>query len=143
LFGVLSFLLGVLVILTPTVIAPVCDALVEMKSGAFVPMRCHYTAQTEIAIGALLALVGVLLFVWGQRREVALALSVMGAALGVFTILTPTVLIGTCKSPDMECNVATKPALLLLGGAILVVSALGAWLAWKNQARQSAAGVAS
>jgi hypothetical protein len=137
--GAAAFLCGLLVILIPTAIAPVCEALVETKGGMFVPMRCHYTARTELAIGALLALAGALLFALGRERRAGLALSTLVAALGVVTILVPTVLIGTCGNPTMECNVATRPALVLLGAGILLLGAFGVWQA-RSRSPQDARG---
>lgn len=131
-FGVAALLCGALVILIPTVIAPVCEARVETKGGMLVPMRCFYVARAEIPIGALLALAGALLFVLGHRKEAGVALTAIVAALGVVTILVPTALIGTCGNPEMECNVATRPALVLLGAATFLLGGLGAFRQGKS-----------
>lgn len=134
--GIATVLCGLLVALVPTVILPVCQELLETKAGMFVPMRCHYTAQAEIAIGSLLVFTGALLFVFGQRFEVRGALGAVTVALGVVVILIPTVLVGTCRNPEMPCNVGTKPALILLGAATLLLGAGGVWEAWRSGGRR-------
>jgi len=61
---------------------------------------------------------------WAQ---VMLALGVR--FIGVFVILFPTVITGMCKLADHPCNILTKPMLILLGIAALIVSAYVAYLA--------------
>lgn len=126
LLGSLSALGGLLVILVPTVILPVCQGMVETKTGNLIPMRCFWTARAELAVGGLLLLTG-LLHAFSRSAETRRTLSGLVLALGVTTILVPTLLIPTCASPDMACNLGTKPALLLLGGITIVLGAAGWW----------------
>ncbi len=126
LLGSLSALSGLLVILVPTVILPVCEGMVEAKMGKLIPMRCFWTARAEVAVGGLLLLTG-LLHAFSRSDETRRNLSGLILALGVTTILVPTLLIPTCMSPDMACNLGTKPALLLLGGITTILGAAGWW----------------
>jgi len=134
LLGIGNGVLGLLVALTPTVLLPVCDDVVKTAAGGTVPMRCHYTAQAEIAVGGLLVLVGALLFAFGQENKMRGVLSALALAIGVIVILIPTVLIPTCRTPTMECNIGSKPGLILEGVVILLIGAIGVWSAWKGRA---------
>jgi hypothetical protein len=131
--GVVVAACGLLVALVPTVILPVCQELIETKAGTFVPMRCHYTAQAEILVGGLLAFVGAIIFAYGHKPETRGILSAVVLALGSGVVLIPTILIGTCKNPMMDCNVGAKPALILLGALTMLLGAGGIW-----EARRSA-----
>lgn len=141
--GILVAVVGVLVALTPTVLLPVCQELVKTAMGAFVPMRCHYTAQAEIAVGGLLAFVGVLLFVYGDGAKINGVLNAIVFALGGVVTLIPTVLIGTCGAPDHACNVGAKPALILLGALTMLIGAGGVWQAWRAGAPPTASAAAA
>ena len=122
---------GVLVAATPFVL-PVCQGLLLTTTGKTVPMRCYYTGQTEIAVGLLLAFAGILAFAFGRQVEARGALNALVLALGAVVILIPTVILGTCASPDMACNIGTKPALILLGSATMLLGCVGLWEAWSS-----------
>ncbi len=131
LVALLEIVCGLLVAATPFIL-PVCQGLLQTTTGKNVPMRCYYTGQTEIVVGLLIAVVGVLAFFFGKQAEARGALSAVVLALGAVVILIPTVIIGTCASPDMACNIGTKPALLLLGTATVILGLAGVWEAWRN-----------
>ena len=128
---------GVLVAATPFVL-PVCTGLLQTTTGKNVPMRCYYTGQTEIAVGGLIVLAGMLAFAFGKRAETRGALNALVLALGAVVILLPTVILGTCASPDMACNIGTKPALILLGSATMLLGFVGVWEAWRSSQGPSA-----
>ncbi len=90
-----------------------------LANGKTTPMKCNWTAQAEIAVAAPLAVVGVM--VMASRRETVRNLSVMGVVLGVFAVLLPTSLIGTCSS-QMPCNLIMKPSLIGMGSIVAVGS---------------------
>lgn len=131
-FGIGVAITGLLVALTPNVILPVCEELVKTAMGTSIPMRCHYTATAEIGVGGLLSVAGALFFVYGGESKINGILSTMILALGVVTILIPTVLIGTCATPDHPCNLGSKPGLILLGSFTMLLGAGGIWSAWKG-----------
>ena len=125
--GTLTAAAGLLIVLTPNWLLPVCEGLLELASGKHVPMRCFWTARAEMVMGGLILLAGLMLaFIRsaeGRRR-----LSHQIAFLGLATILIPLFIIPTCDNPDMACNVGTKPALLLLGGITLALGLFGSRL---------------
>ncbi len=121
--GLSIALLGLIVVLTPNVLLPVCEGLLELASGKRVPMRCFWTGRAEMVMGGLILVAGLTMALIhsdeGRRR-----LSHQVAFRGLAPVLIPLYIIPTCDHPDMACNVGTKPALLLLGAFTL---ALGLW----------------
>ncbi|MBC8503286.1 MAG: DUF4418 family protein [Chloroflexi bacterium] len=121
--GIIIAVLGLLIVLTPVVL-PVCEGLLELVNGKKIPMRCHWTARAEMIFGALIVVVGLMIAFLkkaGERQR----LHHQVALLGLVTILTPLFIIPTCMNPDMSCNVGTKPALIILGGIVLVMGLIG------------------
>jgi hypothetical protein len=92
-----------------------------LADGRTIPMKCHWTARAELATGFPLFTVAAIQF-FSKRRETHLALGILGAILGAIVILLPTSLIGVCLSADMLCNSLMKPALILIGSLVVVIS---------------------
>jgi hypothetical protein len=121
--------MGILMIALALVIAIVpifTDCLANGRSlttadGRSVPMKCHWTALAEIGLAIPLALVGILNFT-SKRKETLRSLNLIGLALGALVILFPTVLIGVCANPMMECNMIEKPTLILSGIVVMGAS---------------------
>jgi hypothetical protein len=120
--------MGILMIVLALVIAIVpifTDCLANGRSlttadGRSVPMKCHWTAIAEIGLAVPLALLGFFNFT-SKRKETFRTLNLISLTLGALVILFPTVLIGVCANPMMECNMIEKPTLILSG--ILVIGA--------------------
>ncbi|MBR2991816.1 MAG: DUF4418 family protein [Clostridiales bacterium] len=113
--GIVIAVLGLITALIPTVIFKVCEAM----EGKF--MKCHWTSQTEVAIGIVTLVLGVLIILTKEKAAAA-AYSVASAINGLLVILIPTVVIGVCGSADMPCHSGTKPALIIAGALIVVVA---------------------
>jgi hypothetical protein len=103
---------------------------IELPGGRTIPMKCHWTAMAAPAVALPLLIVGGLMF-FSRRRETLLALSLLGAVLGVFAILLPTYLIGVCASDEMLCNIVMKPTMLFRGAVTLGAGLIGLVLAGK------------
>ena len=71
-------------------------------------------------LGGLIAALGVVFLLFKSSR-IGIAFSNIG--LGICLILLQTVVIGTCKTATMSCNVYTKPTILLLAIALIAVNA--------------------
>lgn len=110
----------------------------SLADGRSIPMKCHWTARAELVLGVPLLAVGVMLF-FSRRRETRIALGILGVILGVFAILLPTVLIGVCMSADMLCNSLMKPALILTGSLVVVISVASIILAAAGREKEPAA----
>jgi hypothetical protein len=94
-------------------------------------MKCHWTAMAAPAVAVPLLIVGGLMF-FSRRRETLLALSLLGAVLGVFAILLPTYLIGVCASDEMLCNIEMKPTMIFSGAVTLGAGLVGLVLAGRS-----------
>lgn len=118
--------LGALIAIAPRTFAHVC-AVKNM------PMACHYTAQVALGIGIVTVLLAVIgFFVTDAARA---GLDIANAVLGVFVVLTPTVLIGVCKGAMMHCHMVTMPTLIVLGVLLAVVSSVAAYLDFRPSKR--------
>jgi hypothetical protein len=122
--GVLTAITGLLIVVTPNWLLPVCQGMLELANGKQVPMRCFWTARAEMIIGGLVLVTG-LMVAFFKSPEARRRLNHQVALLGAVTILTPIFIIPTCANPDMACNVGTKPALILLGGITLALGLYG------------------
>ncbi len=115
--GSIIALLGLFTVLVPKVFFEVCGAMGDNY------MKCHWVAQTEVALGIATVVLGVLAVLSGQKAA-ASAYSVASLINGALIILIPTKIIGVCSSSKMDCNSGTKPALIITGALIIVVSAV-------------------
>jgi hypothetical protein len=130
--GILLILLGIIIILTPWIIFPVCEMqglFVETKTGMKLPMPCGYTARAETGIGGLIVVAGGLLIA-KKSADTKQAVGIFSIATGVLVILYPTVLIGMCRLADHPCRQLTLPALEILGAVVIII---GGYLLWKRE----------
>ena len=129
--------IGILALTLVAVIVPVltqCQAFgraIVLANGKTVPMKCHWTAEAAIAIAIPLGIVGIMMIL-GRRKETLLSMSIIGAALGIVTILLPTVLFGVCADNTMLCNSVMKPALILTGTLLAAVSLGGLFISMRR-----------
>ena len=84
------------------------------------PMRCYWTARAELGVALPLLAAGVLFF-FSRRKETRRAVAVLVCALGVVTMLLPTVLIGVCEQSSAVCNTTMRPILLVAGGLTVAI----------------------
>lgn len=115
-FGIIFIVLGVLIVLAPTVIAPLCG---PMENGMF--MKCHWMGRSAMGAGALIAILGAAYaYVCSNKAKSALAFSLL--LQGLYTIALEAFLIGGCKNPMMACRAHTMPVLYVLAGLVIVLS---------------------
>ena len=112
--SVLFILSGVLLVLIPTVLFPVCSTE-KMK------MACYFTKKAEIGLGIVIAALGVLYFFF-KNEGVRLGISLSQILLTVLVLAYPLKLIGICKNSEMACRVKTLPALIVASVLLGVVS---------------------
>ncbi len=109
----LFILAGLLVILIPTVLFPVCES--EMK------MACYYTKQAEIGVGAVILLLGIVSALFSDKKTRS-GISIAQFLNGALVLALPFKLTGLCKMSDMACKAKTQPALIVIGVLILVIA---------------------
>jgi hypothetical protein len=86
-------------------------------------MTCHWTAQAEIGVGMLIALLGFLL-ICCPVKDIRLGITAGMCGAGILALLFPHVLIGGCQAESMACNTTAFPILSVLG--ILTLAGSGA-----------------
>lgn len=116
-------LLGLVLMLTPYKIAPVCSGLIELKSGNMAFMKCHYTAQAELLLGALLLCVGMMILLPKIEKR---WLGAVIALIGLCTIIVPQPwCIGICANNMQECHNSLR---WFYGEGLLTIGmGLGIW----------------
>lgn len=112
--GAGAILSGLLISIGPQTIFKVCTT---KPGGSF--MKCHWTAQAEIGVGLLIAVLGVLLLVFSSH-PVRLGLSLGVTLAGILAVLFPYVLIGGCPMETMECQRVAFPAITVI--AVLTIA---------------------
>lgn len=121
-FALIFLILGAVLYFTPGHIAPVCPA---MPDSGF--MKCHWTGEVTKALGILIGGLALIMlcntFVF-KVQGLALGLSLANIAVGMFTMLIPLHIIGTCPNPMMHCNVGTKPVILLVSGIFIAANCI-------------------
>ena len=115
LFAAAFILLGLLVILAPTMLFPVCES--EMK------MACFFTKKTEIGVGLVIAALGVIYF-FLKNKDIRLGISIAQFLNAGLVLAFPAKLTGLCKMSDMACRVKTYPALIVLSVLLALTAAV-------------------
>ncbi len=112
-----AFISGILLILVPRFILPVCEY------EGFPAMHCSDTAHAEYVVGALLMGVGFGSFLLRSAGSKIIG-AVASIILYVFAYLLPDKY-GYCQSSRMPCNYGTVPGIRFIatiGGIIMVVA---------------------
>lgn len=131
--GVILIVLGLIAAVVPQFTD--CQSqgrAIELANGKTIPMKCHWTAEAELAVAVPLIAVGGMMW-FSKRKETQIVLSILGIILGVFIVLIPTYLIGVCSSFEMICNSLMKPTLILMGTVAAIASLVGLGLANRGQ----------
>jgi hypothetical protein len=92
-----------------------------LANGTKIDMKCHWTAQAELALALPLAGVGAFM-AFGRRRTDPRSLGALGMLLGAAVIAIPVALIGVCSNSMMLCNSIMQPTLILLGTLAIAAS---------------------
>ena len=114
--GYVSAIIGLLLVLAPKFITPVCP---PMENGMF--MKCHWMGNMTMGIGAVI-LVLAIIFIIVKDSKISLGLAISNIAIGVLEILNTHVLIGGCMKADMACRAKTIPFCTLLAGILVLVN---------------------
>ncbi|MBP3730201.1 MAG: DUF4418 family protein [Mailhella sp.] len=126
--GGICAVLGMLIVLTPYCIFPVCTKMMQLEGGSFAPMKCFWTARSVLGNGSIIILAGIMTCLC-RTYALRAALGVMASAAGMVVVLTPSFLIGVCAGETMRCRMQTAPSLYLLG---LLTIVCGLALAWRS-----------
>jgi hypothetical protein len=123
--GISFILLGLLIAIGPFTLFRVCE-------WDMMIMKCFWTARTELGIGILIAILGILTLLFTSSR-IRLGLSITAALNGILILLIPTALIGVCEEPLLPCRVLTLPSLVILSSILIVISLVNAIVLFKKE----------
>jgi hypothetical protein len=126
--GITALVLGLLIAAGPQFLFRVCGLTAD---GGF--MRCHWSAQAEIGVGALIAALGLAsLFFASPKIRMGLSIGIFLSA--VLALLIPHSLIGGCAMHSMACRKTAFPAITVISILLLIGSGLyTAYLARKKE----------
>ena len=85
---------------------------------------CHWACRAMLGEGALLAALALLALAM-KRERTGLYLAMVPVSL--LGLVTPGALIAICKMPTMRCRMVSRPAMMILFGAMLIAALVG-WL---------------
>ena len=118
--GLFFLVTGLLISLGPTYLFKVCEAIGDDF------MKCHWTARAEIGIGLLLAVFGVI-SIAVSSVHIRLGLHLGAGLTAILAASVPTVLIGVCAMPGMNCHAIAAPSILVISLLVVVTSILSSF----------------
>lgn len=86
-------------------------------------MLCHWAQHAVTGTGAVLVILYILCMI-AKDRKVKAAFITAGIPVAILAMLFPDVLISMCMSDTMRCQAVMRPAVLAVGGAILLITAV-------------------
>ncbi len=108
-------LVGLMVIGSIFLWAPICSGKIELANGNMTYMKCHYTGQASILLSIVLIVAGIEAFFTNSRRPwtfiaigIMLLLVTFGSMLGI----------GICMKETMNCH---STAVWIRGGGIVTI----------------------
>ncbi len=130
--ALLLIIVGILQILVPVYLLPVCSKTLELVSGNTVPMKCHWYANGVCLMGVILLLQAVIKL-WDKCNGAGKSCDLFLIITGMATILLGTdFVIGVCSGTRMACHMGTRPAVNILGAITIVISVADLALHWKK-----------
>jgi hypothetical protein len=111
--------LGLRIALGPQFLFKVCPVV----NGRI--MKCHWSAQAETGVGALIVALGIALIVFASPKT-RLGLSIGIFLSAVLALLVPHALIGGCAMHFMPCRIITFPAITVISILLLIMAAFNA-----------------
>ena len=88
-------------------------------------MACHWAEQAVFGIGIVLLILSVIMTFCFKDGHTKSGIAVSMAVLSGFTAILPNHLIKICMMADMRCHSVMKPAVLVTGILLCIVSVVG------------------
>jgi len=125
-FGMLILVWGLILILIPWVLFPVCGAgrFASSPGHPEKPHPCWPTAKAETVLGILSIGIGLIPLLKPTRKSI-LGASLSSIIISVLVVLFPGFITGLCKAPTMACRIGTLPALVGLAIIMLLTGLAG------------------
>ena len=115
--SIATIILGILVVLIPNAIFPVCESM-EMK------MSCYYSGQAVTGVGILITLLGIAALFIGNEN-IRLGISIAQVLNAILVLALPLKLTGLCKMESMDCRKATLPAWIVVSVLLIIINVAG------------------
>ena len=115
--------LGIIILSIPKFILPVCESAYLGFISSYEPvMRCFWFGQTELILGALVFLAGLIILCRpGSEISFAVGIIVMALGLGVILVSSNAVIGSTCGHQHSLCQTGTKPAERIIGTVVIIL----------------------
>ena len=130
--GAATIALGLLIALSPQFLFKVCN----LTEHGF--LRCHWSAQAEIGVGILIAMLWIFLIIFANlQTQLGLTVGIFFASIFAWSI--PHVLIGGCNMMSMACRRAAFPALSVMS-VLALAGAVGNMVHLESKTKEAAKG---
>jgi len=119
--------MGVLLILTPWVIFPVCGVGRYAPPGGVTLTGghgCHQTLKAVTAMGLLAIIIGVVPTLW-PRKKIVYAAAAATLPLALLTSVFPFKITGMCMDPTMPCNLGATPGVVTVSILMALIGIVG------------------
>ena len=120
--AVIVLILGVIVVLIPKYLFPICESGDLGYFGSYSPiMRCFWFGRVELFLGGLVALSGLIIF-FRPSSDSRFAIGALLIAMGLVIVMVSlnTVIGSTCGHTRSLCQIGTKPAERISGSLIII-----------------------
>jgi hypothetical protein len=115
--GIVFTALGLLLALGPQFLFKVCEPMDDII------MKCHWSAQAEIGVGAVIAVLGIAFIVFKYAR-IQLGLVIGVLLSGIHSLLIIHKLIGGCAMDNMPCRKIAFPAITIISILLLIAAGI-------------------
>lgn len=108
-------IIGLIIIGSVLIWAPVCKGMLELKSGNMTHMKCYYTGQASILLSIVLIVAAIEAFFTNTRKPWTFI------AIGIILLVVTygsKIGIGICMKDTMECH---KTAAWIRGGGVITI----------------------
>lgn len=130
--------LGLLLILVPLTIFPICSPSTVFSGGSTsgVVHRCHNTFYAESLMGVFTIITGFVAFFRPDRQMIS-NVSLWLFILAIIVVVLPLGVTGVCTMPNMSCRNGTVPGLVTVG-VLMIFAGLWGMLLVKRAPKSSA-----
>ena len=113
--GAIAIIIGGAMVIGVFTFAHICTDMSTSNAA------CHDTRVAAVILGLCIVIVGLLLLCL-NNRFLGRLFSLLLAAGGIAGLLIPTFIAPVCRMAKMQCQVSTKPFILMDSAALLVIA---------------------
>ena len=140
--GIFDIALGAVLAIGTRTFLHVCGAGMKMEGAMNMgdggmdmsSPPCHGIPTASLITGIILAIIGLVVIIAGSKKGAAIASGISNVILGIVSIGIPTFIVGVCESAHMHCHMVTRPALIIIGAAAIIIGAVNTAIELSNVA---------